>query len=586
MSRRLTQRCINHVSRNVVRWFLANVHRDRQASEALSFLQTCGPAVILAGSAVSRTAPTGMPMAGEAIEGVIRGLVALLKQSGVKLDGRASEILAAIPAIKLELFFSVLSDYFGDDPRELAASIYGQREPNPNHRALASLAAKGHSLFTTNFDDNIEACLAPGVPAPIHLHGTAKEPASMAITLRQLSDIQRPELRQLREAIAETRIVVCVGYSGFGDVDIVSVLREAERDSAPRIIWLDRPNFKPPVGARTYEHDLSSTDANLLLKWASCTDAIRPSIGPEQAIDAVEQRAMLHFQDADPRTILRALASVAHEARYGRLGVEFYRKTAATFGPESVTDYDWGVAFERANDHKRAARYLLRAADGAHGTERVSHRAGAAFCMRQLGDLHAAAVIYDNVRIELRQIQTAETPYSDVDNVLRGRVGVYAKLAARLPALAIRRNFLGRANVLGDLVSLSQCPDPKEQRAGRLQILYEFAELEIDILSSERPRQLYDRAAELWDRSARLEDVEMQAKAARIVAATSRLRGFCLMARTLNQRRETGASRRDVPKLVFGLILAAQPFTPYRWQLVNPSDFARHPFARVRHTSD
>ena len=563
-----------------------NVHRNRQASEALSFLQTCGPGVILAGSAVSRTAPTGMPMAGEAIEGVIRGLVAVLKQSGIELDGLASKILAVAPAIKLELFFSIMSDYFGDAPRELAASIYGQRKPNPNHRALALLAARGHSLFTTNFDDNIEACLSLGVPSPVHLHGTATEPASMVITLEQLSDAERPALLRLRAAIAETRIVVCVGYSGFGDIDIVPVLREAERDLAPRIIWLDRPNFKPPVSARTVVHDLSSKDANVLLKWASCTDTVDRTTAREVAVKAVKQRAEQRFQDADPRTILRALASVAHEARYGRLGVEFYRKAAATFGPESVTDYEWGVAFERANDRKRAAKYLMRAADAAQGTQRVSHRAGAAFCMRQLGDLHGASAIYDNARVELRQTQTAETPYADVDNVLRGRIGVYAKLAARLPALASRRELFARANIRQDLVSLSQCSDPKGQRAGRLQILFEFADLEIDILSSERPRQLYARTEELWDRSARLQDVEMQAKAARMVAATSRLRGSSLIVRTLNRSRETGASRRDVPKLIFALILAVQPFTPYRWQLVSPSDFARRPFARALHTGD
>ena len=333
-------------------------------------------------------------------------------------------------------------------------------------------------------------------------------------------------------------------------------------------------------------HDLSSKDANVLLKWASCTDTVDRTTAREVAVKAVKQRAEQRFQDADPRTILRALASVAHEARYGRLGVEFYRKAAATFGPESVTDYEWGVAFERANDRKRAAKYLMRAADAAQGTQRVSHRAGAAFCMRQLGDLHGASAIYDNARVELRQTQTAETPYADVDNVLRGRIGVYAKLAARLPALASRRELFARANIRQDLVSLSQCSDPKGQRAGRLQILFEFADLEIDILSSERPRQLYARTEELWDRSARLQDVEMQAKAARMVAATSRLRGSSLIVRTLNRSRETGASRRDVPKLIFALILAVQPFTPYRWQLVSPSDFARRPFARALHTGD
>lgn len=562
---------------------IRKAYRNREGSQALSFLRSCGPTVILSGSAVSRTAPTSLPMAGEAIEGVIRGLIGLLKQSGVQLDDLVSRVLAAAPAIKLELFFSVLSDYFGDEPRELAASIYGRVETNPNHHALALLAAKGHSLFTTNFDDNIEACLPAGVRSPIHLHGTANEPASMVITLRQLSDAHRPELQLLHEAIAKTRTVVCVGYSGFGDIDIVPVLRDAERNLAPRVIWLDRPNFKPPVRARAYVHDLRTTGANLLLAWASCTEHVRPSILPEEAVATAEQRATLHFRDADPRTILRALASVAHEARFGRLSVELYRKAAATFGPDSVTDHDWGVAFERANDRKRAATYLLRASNSATGTERVSHRAGAAFCLRQFGDLHAAAAIYDDVRAELRRAQTDQTPYSDVDNVLRGRIGVYAKLAARIPALQARMDFLERADALGDLASLNQCSDPKGQRAGRLQILYEFAELEIAILSSEHPHQLLDRAEELWDRSARLQDVEMQAKAARLIAATSRSWGVWRIIRTLNRSRETGASRRDVPKLMFGLFLAMQPLTPYRWQLVNPSDFVRRPLGRTDH---
>ena len=92
-------------------------------------------------------------------------------------------------------------------------------------------------------------------------------------------------------------------------MDILPVLRE----SADDVQWFDLPNFKSPIGAEVFVHDLKSED-NLLTRWAGLaptTQGGTNGAGPDIAALAEEA-----FESASTAVIMRALASVAHEARF------------------------------------------------------------------------------------------------------------------------------------------------------------------------------------------------------------------------------------------------------------------------------
>jgi hypothetical protein len=191
-------------------------------------------------------------MVSEALRDVLVSIVESCESRGVCFGVLRERVLALHKHIKFELFFAVLTDYLGwDKIHNLVSLVYLRNKPNPNHVALAILSRK-HCVFTTNFDENIEA--AGGV-AIKHLHGRASNPKSLAITLGALSTT-RPELKRFEAALRNARSLVCVGYSGWGDVDIFPIIEQVQEELDIKIVWFDRRPFRPPLKADVVYHDL------------------------------------------------------------------------------------------------------------------------------------------------------------------------------------------------------------------------------------------------------------------------------------------------------------------------------------------
>ena len=132
--------------------------------------------------------------------------------------------------------------------------------------------------------------------------------------------------------------------------------------------------------------------------------------------------------------------------------------------------------------------------------------------------------IYDEARSELSG--APQRTRAQVDNVIRGRIAVYAKLAAGLPRASERDDLVEQAGLVEDLALLRSAEDPLKERAGRLDLLQEFAAFEIDVLLEHRGRaELRSIASRLWVTSKGHQDLEVQAKAARLVAAVDKEQG-------------------------------------------------------------
>ena len=383
--------------------------------------------------------------------------------------------------------------------------------------------------------------------------------------MSQLHDTNREELRDLRRRLEAGARLVCVGYSGFGDMDILPVLRECAKE----VQWFDKPGFKAPIDADVFVHNLESAD-NLLTRWAGVAE--QPSFTKDEDgehTNTVQMRARRMFGRFSTAVIMRVLASVAHENRFGALGLRVYRKLQELEGGDAVSDHELAVALERAGERRQAGIYLSRAADFAPSPiERTQLRAGAAFCLRQVGDLHGAIAEYDAGRETL--LDGGAVLYSFADQILRGRVGAYAKLAGRASSIDKRREVLDTAHVDRDLRMLRQHEDLKDERPGRLELLLELEQLEVDILRSRSPATLSKRSKELWDWAMRTQDLEIEARAARVAAAARPGVGRGLALRTLMRVRRTGASRRDVPKLLGAIVLSLIPSLPPGWRLLDP----------------
>ena len=532
---------------------------------AISDLKAGSPWVILAGSAVSLPEPTQLPMVSSALRGALESLVTICKVRGVDFGLLEPQVFALSRSVKFELFFSILSDYLGIGVQDVVAQVYSPIRPNHNHRALA-LLAKEHEVFTTNFDENIEAC--GGTVA--HLHGNASVPDSLVVTMERLSDRSRPELAHFEERLLSSRRLACVGYSGWGDIDIYPIFaRLAAPPTKLHLLWFDLTRASPPVEAKVYTHNLRDAE-NVLTTWSGAV-AIHPSISPSSPAPGIGELLGSYAETRPTKDILRALASVAHEARHGPLGLALYELTDAVIGSGTISEYEWGVAYERANDRLEAAGHLLKAAQQAAGMEALSHRAGVAFCLRSAGDLAGAKEIYDEVRSS--PLIARDSPYNHLDNILRGRLGVYSKLAALLSSVRSRRELLMKSNVTDDVRLLREAEDPLGQRPGRLELLLDVAELEIDFLEGTVEKSALDeRVRELWRRGHGLQDLEIESRVARLATAIRRQTGRSLVFSTAKSIRATDASRRDLRKLVGSFVASFLPLIPGRWFLLSPMD--------------
>jgi tetratricopeptide (TPR) repeat protein len=157
-----------------------------------------------------------------------------------------------------ELMFQRISDILGALPAELYAP-FGVARPNGVHLALAAASNRGASIATTNYDLAIEAALGPDERAPLHLHGSVADIATIVHTIRAIGRGLPADVGAAFTAMLDGRRVTIVGYSG-NDREVMEALVAARPSS---VTWLVRspddpafPNIeriRPTLNALTVE---------------------------------------------------------------------------------------------------------------------------------------------------------------------------------------------------------------------------------------------------------------------------------------------------------------------------------------------
>jgi hypothetical protein len=214
--------------------------------------------VILFGSAVSGAMKPRLPMTNDVTHGFLRHAQAHL-QSGAWIDQTAGEYAASLVngyhnallrGTKFESFIRELQRSLGKQPVDnLLANLYGctGRQYNLNHAALAFLLRQRICLagITTNFDNAVELCLpnaqihihpnrpsslasAREAPALIKLHGDALSRSCVA-TSPELTQAKARDAYSFLEDLLKDQVVLVLGYSGTGDIDISPHLGKHER---------------------------------------------------------------------------------------------------------------------------------------------------------------------------------------------------------------------------------------------------------------------------------------------------------------------------------------------------------------------
>ena len=214
--------------------------------------------VVLFGSAVSGVMKPRLPMANDITQGFLKQAHAQLRL-GTWIERTAGDYAASLVngyhnallrRTKFESFVWALQRSLGRQPVDnLLANLYGctDKHYNLNHTALAFLLRERVCLagITTNFDNAVELCLpnsqvfihpdrpsslpsAGEVPALIKLHGDALSRSCVA-TSPELSRAKVRDFYSFLEDLLENQVVLVLGYSGNGDIDISQHLGKRER---------------------------------------------------------------------------------------------------------------------------------------------------------------------------------------------------------------------------------------------------------------------------------------------------------------------------------------------------------------------
>jgi SIR2-like domain len=208
------------------------------------------PVVFFVGSAISIWKPSGLPLAPDLVNALMKTLAEGTGFEEVPL------LTQGITWPRLENALQELHYCVGDRAIGALAPLNGGR-PNAYHAFLATQLMRAKILYTTNQDELIERALestghqrdrnfriwSPGepwtrsdTPTIVKLHGTGTNARSIRATLRQVHQgLPRDIAEQLAEDLS-TRSVCFLGYSG-NDIDIGRVLHATEFHSA---FWVTR----------------------------------------------------------------------------------------------------------------------------------------------------------------------------------------------------------------------------------------------------------------------------------------------------------------------------------------------------------
>ncbi len=220
--------------------------------------------VILFGSAISGVMEPKLPMIYDVMDTFLEQASARLYAGSYQekvIAGYARELVRGyhkplLRQTKFENFIFDLQAAIGKDQvDDLFVHVFScsGKQYNNNHSALAFLLRKRNCLaaLTTNFDNQVELCL-PGLktyiypkrpqhipaarnrPIYVKLHGDAPTRTYVA-TSPQLSQARSIDTYAFIEDLLRDQVVLVLGYSGTGDIDIAPHLGKTEK----LLIWGD-----------------------------------------------------------------------------------------------------------------------------------------------------------------------------------------------------------------------------------------------------------------------------------------------------------------------------------------------------------
>jgi len=220
--------------------------------------------IIMFGSAVSGVMEPRLPMIFDLMDGFLEQAAKRLHKGSYwekVISGYATNMVDGYHRVlkwqtKFENFIFDLQSAVGKEAvDELFVRIFSCTgdQYNNNHSALAFLLKKRICLaaLTTNFDNQIELCL-PGVKTyiypkrPKHLPSTKKLPILVKLhgdapsrtyvaTSPQLSQARTIDTYAFLEELLRDQVVLVLGYSGTGDIDIAPHLGKKEKI----LVWGD-----------------------------------------------------------------------------------------------------------------------------------------------------------------------------------------------------------------------------------------------------------------------------------------------------------------------------------------------------------
>jgi hypothetical protein len=260
------EQALNRIEAQVAfaRQQLGSIVSGRAAIDLLRSRLRAEPSVLLCGAGISIPAPANAPSFLDLRNAIVLGIARTLEARGIISGDEYEEVAEAIRRLARradircipEIVFSQARDTLGDRILLEFLQCLNDGVPNANHLAIRQLLSRREwkltGVITTNFDEYVERALsgqpfsyrvrgsptASGTGPPLlKVHGTLKEPASIAVTLEDvLCRLDDQAIADLREILANRTIIV-IGYSGW-DYDVFPLLLHAALGWNCRIIWV------------------------------------------------------------------------------------------------------------------------------------------------------------------------------------------------------------------------------------------------------------------------------------------------------------------------------------------------------------
>lgn len=228
--------------------------------------------LVLCGSGISFDSPSNLPTGRQFIEGLVKAIIPPSYDRDQLLSDVSKVPSYKAPLLGFEGLLQIIQEYI-DDSLHILNIFSFCNIPNRNHLFLAEMIKRGHFVITTNFDILIEKAFQRLFPDEMlqvmitdedfrsytenpskykyvlfKLHGSLALQSGQDVretikaTLFQVGKGgfmfgSEPHKKEVLENLLKTHPLVVLGYSGYDEVDFVSLLTETK--SIQKTIWIN-----------------------------------------------------------------------------------------------------------------------------------------------------------------------------------------------------------------------------------------------------------------------------------------------------------------------------------------------------------